>query len=32
MPLGNHGIVRLVFGEKCKVPNAAENVDKTSDI
>lgn len=32
MPLGNHGIVRSVFGEKCKVPNAAENVDRTGDI
>ena len=37
MSLGNYGIVRLVkylfyFGEICKLPNAAENVNKTDDF
>ena len=37
MSLGNHGVVRLakycvIFGEKCKLPKAAENVDETGDF
>ena len=37
MYLDNHGIVRLVkycfiLDKKCKLPNAAENVDKTDNF
>ena len=32
MSLRNHGIVLFYFGEKCKLPKAAENVDKTGDF
>lgn len=36
MSLGNHGIVRLVkycsIWKKCKLPSAAENVEKTGDF